>query len=457
MLRKAIERLGGPQIVLIWGWFLSPRGSGMTSQPGVAKASRRRYVKAPILEAVCEFRLSPDSKWDLTIPGLLYEKLSSEFPNKEQRILQDIEITQAAQGMQQQIRSSERILFLSPDRKTFVQVGPQLLSVNRLRPYISWEQFKPAIQIAFQSLSNTIDVPRIQRIGLRYINRIEIPQKNFLLETFFDLYPYLGKGLPQGHANFFVGCTFEFRNRQDLCKVQLTDTVPEAKDASAFILDIDYFLGEPNSVRKYHRSVKTVVPAGGLMAPTTSTSATLSSAEETELARRWAHEDIWTRQTVGSFRQLTPLAHYSIMAPYGSLLRDAHSGYIVLFERTDGSRASVTLEIERAFASLRLYRVELPAVTEVRDYLLRFPRLGISVPSITRNVREKLGPKTEISLEVYTDPEIQDEYLVLYARRSEYNPEFLQALSELGSQCADLIPLDSGWLVITTDFRPLPE
>jgi len=193
------------------------------------------------------------------------------------------------------------------------------------------------------------------------------------------------------------------------------------------------------------------------MAPTTSTSATLSSAEETELARRWAHEDIWTRQTVGSFRQLTPLAHYSIMAPYGSLLRDAHSGYIVLFERTDGSRASVTLEIERAFASLRLYRVELPAVTEVRDYLLRFPRLGISVPSITRNVREKLGPKTEISLEVYTDPEIQDEYLVLYARRSEYNPEFLQALSELGSQCADLIPLDSGWLVITTDFRPLPE
>ena len=79
---------------------------------------RRKYRNPPIIEAVCEFRLAPDSKWDLTIPGLVYEKVSKEFPNKEQRLIQEVEITKGSQGIQQQIRTSERILFLNSDRKS---------------------------------------------------------------------------------------------------------------------------------------------------------------------------------------------------------------------------------------------------------------------------------------------------------------------------------------------------
>ena len=115
------------------------------------------------------------------------------------------------------------------------------------------------------------------------------------------------------------------------------------------------------------------------------------------------------------------------------------------------------MELEKALASLRLYRIEIPAALEIRDYLLRFPRLGIVIPSIARIVREKVGPETQLSLEMYRDPEIQDEYLVLLARRAVYQPEFLQTLDELSSQAADILPLESGWLVITTDFRSLLE
>jgi hypothetical protein len=31
----------------------------------------KSYAKPPIVEAVCEFRLSPDTEWDLTVPGLV--------------------------------------------------------------------------------------------------------------------------------------------------------------------------------------------------------------------------------------------------------------------------------------------------------------------------------------------------------------------------------------------------
>lgn len=208
----------------------------------------RKYVNSPIIEAVCEFRLTPDSKWDLTIPGLIYEKVSNEFPNKEPRLIQEVEITQGPQGIQQQIRTSERILFLTNDRKTFIQVGPHLLAVNCLKPYPTWDGLKPMIEKAFRALINTIEVKGLQRIGLRYINRIEIPSLLVKLEDYFGFYPFLSLNLPQNIENFVVQCLLQFFDRRDSCKVQLTNAVPERSDNFSFLLDLDYFLAQPQTV-----------------------------------------------------------------------------------------------------------------------------------------------------------------------------------------------------------------
>lgn len=36
----------------------------------------------PLVEAVCEFQFVPESKWDWTIPGLLFEKIGKEFSER---------------------------------------------------------------------------------------------------------------------------------------------------------------------------------------------------------------------------------------------------------------------------------------------------------------------------------------------------------------------------------------
>jgi hypothetical protein len=59
----------------------------------------RRYAAPPLIEAVCELRLTPDTQWDLTIPGMIYEKVKDDFPNREQRLAQEVEIEQGPQGM----------------------------------------------------------------------------------------------------------------------------------------------------------------------------------------------------------------------------------------------------------------------------------------------------------------------------------------------------------------------
>ena len=208
----------------------------------------KKYENPPIIEAVCEFRITSDTKWDLTIPGLIYERVSKEYPIKEQRLIQEVEMNQSQQELQQQIRTTERIFFLSDERKTFIQVGPHLLAVNSLKPYPAWGVFKPKIERAFRSLVETVDVQGLQRIGLRYINRIEIPGLSRNLGDYFEFRPFLGQGLPNDVTNFIVGCIFSFLNGRDACKVELTKARPEKPDNAAFLLDLDYYLARPQGV-----------------------------------------------------------------------------------------------------------------------------------------------------------------------------------------------------------------
>ncbi|GBC78978.1 hypothetical protein HRbin09_00189 [bacterium HR09] len=208
----------------------------------------RRYVNPPVVEAVCEFRLTEDSPWDMTVPGLVYERLKDEFPHREQRLSQEVELTQGPDGLQQQIRTSERILLFAENRTSFVQVAPRLLAVNSLRPYPSWEGFKPRITKAFESLAQVTEVRGLDRLGLRFINHVEIPGSPRELDKYFQFYPFLGPDLPNDIEGFIAGCQFGFENRRDICKVQLIRAISSSPERLVIFLDIDYFLAKPGGV-----------------------------------------------------------------------------------------------------------------------------------------------------------------------------------------------------------------
>jgi len=208
----------------------------------------KKYAKPPIVEAVCEFRLTPETRWDLTVPGLLYERLKGSFPQKEQRMIQEMELTQGPEGLHQQIRTSERIIFFTEDKKMLVQVGPRLLAINVLKLYPHWEGFKPRIEMAWKSLQAAIEVQGLERIGLRYINHIELPAQGGELAEYFEFYPFVGQRLPQQMVSFLAGVEFSYADDRDHCRVQFT-RIPASGGRSLFMLDIDYFLARPGAVK----------------------------------------------------------------------------------------------------------------------------------------------------------------------------------------------------------------
>lgn len=212
-----------------------------------------KYNNSPIIESICEFRFTEDTPWDITIPGLVFEDVKSEYIYKEQRATQEISISQATAESKKaagQIKRTDFAVFLKEDKKSLIQIGPRILSTSRLKPYQTWADFKSQISYAFEKLCGRVELQGIQRIGLRYINMINIPREDnkVKLENYFEFRPHLGQRLPQLHGDFIVGCIFPFYDEQDLCKIELRTALPKDENSMSFLLSIDYFLAQPRGI-----------------------------------------------------------------------------------------------------------------------------------------------------------------------------------------------------------------
>lgn len=212
-----------------------------------------KYNKSPIIESICELKFTEDTNWDITVPGLIFGDIRSEYPLKEQRTTPEVKFSSSGtvfREAQSQIKVHESVIFLTKDKKSRIQVGPRLLVINRLRPYLTWDDFKSQIDQALEKLKARVDINGIQRIGLRYINKIEIPVEDNRvdLDKYFDFRPFCGDRLPQTHGEFIVGCVFSYSDNRDLCRVEFTSAVPENEGSLAFILSLDYFLAKPRSI-----------------------------------------------------------------------------------------------------------------------------------------------------------------------------------------------------------------
>jgi len=208
----------------------------------------RKYQKPPIVEVVCEFRFIPSEPWDLTVPGLVYGRMRKNFPIRRQvRKTEMLEVRDAAE-IRPEIRIQDWMRFLREDEKAFVQIGPDLIAVNHLEPYPTWEGFEPIVHQCFEEYSDTTKPKGVRRIGLRYINRIELASEQIELEDYFLIYPHVGPDLPQQFPVCIAGIEVPYQDGRDTLRLQLTSAEPKAPGNVAFLLDLDYFLARAEAL-----------------------------------------------------------------------------------------------------------------------------------------------------------------------------------------------------------------
>ncbi len=208
----------------------------------------RKYNNSPIIEALSEFRFEPGDPWDLTIPGLLYDKIKEALPQRRQAKQFQFSLAPGPEVAEGQLQATGRMQFFREDEKALVQVDRDLLVVNHLKPYPTWREFLPLIHQAFDAYREVAAPSGLRRIGLRYINRIEIPGPRARLEDYFHFRPFVGHDLPQDFASFIVGIEVPYDSSRDRLRLQATTAGAQAPDTATIMLDLDYFLAQPGQV-----------------------------------------------------------------------------------------------------------------------------------------------------------------------------------------------------------------
>lgn len=198
----------------------------------------RKYKHPPVAEAICEFVFAPGESWDPTIPGRLYELLRGEYEERP-TVLQTMEAQlDGPEGLKVHLsQTADGVQFRNSRATKYVRIGPRGLSIHTTeQPYRGWEEtFLPQIRHAARALSRTATDMRVNRIGIRYVNRMpgvkDAGQARVLVTT---LPPPLDFVVPEP-SQFMARVEHK---REDGSKVLLTTAKTDLPE-EALILDID--------------------------------------------------------------------------------------------------------------------------------------------------------------------------------------------------------------------------
>jgi hypothetical protein len=113
---------------------------------------------------------------------------------------------------------------------------------------------------------------------------------------------------------------------------------------------------------------------------------------------------------------------------------------------------SISSKINELFIQLQLQGVKVGQQSEVYEYLLRFPDM-IEVVEQAVFVARNHFKEAQLQLEVYRDPENEDEHLVLYARFPAYDETVMEKIRAARRRYRHLLHGKSGWFILTTDFQ----
>ena len=196
-----------------------------------------RLAHPPLVEAVCEFRFHDDTPWDWSIPGRLYDRIERGFPVREE--IRAVPAPAGGGPNQAGPVTVTRLRFKTQDGSRIVQCGPRLLAMNQLANYTAWEDFRAFVVEMFQTHWKLLDDPRLARVGLRYINRIDFSQTEAPSDkvTVFPSFPAV---LDRPVRSFIQRYELGFDEEPRGTLVHQSGTVLDSEGRLALMLDLEH-------------------------------------------------------------------------------------------------------------------------------------------------------------------------------------------------------------------------
>ena len=199
------------------------------------------YENPPITEAIFDVQVDKLNNGTLESLEKAHEDLKNEYPDKEKKInySEQVELREPDRESDEQ-SNIVGYLFSNEAGNRKVQFRLDGFTYNVLAPYENWEKHSREFFRLWQQFEKRFAPHEITRIGVRYINRIDIPinGENFDFDDYIKNMPPTPGCLPDSIGNFFM--QVQAPTHDPWKNVVITQTMePPEGETLPFILDIN--------------------------------------------------------------------------------------------------------------------------------------------------------------------------------------------------------------------------
>jgi uncharacterized protein (TIGR04255 family) len=205
-------------------------------------AVQRHLARAPITEALFDFRATLPKQFDPEKLKAATGRLADRFPNaEEQRVL-----ARGVDGARQSPASEtspnlQGYFFKAADGLTITQFRVDGFTLNRLSPYTGWNELLPHALDLWGLYLEITKPESVPRIGVRYLNRLTLPTDASRLSEYISDVPRIPLGAPETMRRFVIQT--ESRDAKASLSAIVTQALdqPLRTDVVNVFLDIDVY------------------------------------------------------------------------------------------------------------------------------------------------------------------------------------------------------------------------
>ena len=203
------------------------------------------FSKAPITEVVFDIQAVLPQGFDYRQFEEYHKTLENDFPTKEVAVQYEasIEFKKDEEPAYGTKGGANGFHFKSVDGKKILQFKNSGFTFNKLKPYQNWETFSSEAKKHFEEYIRIAQPIKIIRVGLRYINKLEIPLPIQSLKEYITTVPTFENNVPSNMDEFFMRLVVPYAEDPTV-KAIITEAMLKTDPAGnvlPIIFDIDVF------------------------------------------------------------------------------------------------------------------------------------------------------------------------------------------------------------------------
>jgi uncharacterized protein (TIGR04255 family) len=217
--------------------------NGASRGTSLGPARARHLAKAPIAEALIDFRVQLEEAFSFERLNDIVSRLSKQYPKRV-----EIKKVEAKVGLGDPIvlpdvkRGDFGVLIRAADEKSVAQFRLDGFTFNRLHPYTSWDDIYPETMRLWKEYVAVAKPIEIVRLAARYINRLTFTLPINDLKEYLTEPPQIPEGLPQTLRGYLTRLVVHDSVRdQSAIVTQSFEPNPTEPEQAIILLDIDAF------------------------------------------------------------------------------------------------------------------------------------------------------------------------------------------------------------------------